>query len=169
VRPAAVADVAALVGLAAGEGRDAGAMRTRFAADVARAERELLVAVVTATGTLAGYGRIARFDPPPDAPANVAPAGWYLGGLLVAGAHRRQGIGSALTRARLEWISARSDEAWYFSNARNVASLALHERLGFVEVTRDFVFPGVGFTGGVGVLCRAALRLTVEPKQAAQE
>jgi ribosomal protein S18 acetylase RimI-like enzyme len=158
VRPGAVADVAALVALAAREGRDADAMRMRFAADLARPERELLVAVVNPTGALAGYGRIARFDPEPDAPANVAPAGWYLGGLLVGGGHRRHGIGSALTRARLEWIFARSDEAWYFSNARNVASLALHERLGFVEVTRDFVFPGVGFAGGVGVLCRAVRR-----------
>jgi aminoglycoside 6'-N-acetyltransferase I len=148
--------VPALVALVAQEGRDGEAMRTGFAADLARAQRELLVAAVPGSETLAGYGRISRFDPPPDSPANVAPAGWYLGGLLVARAHRRRGIGAALTRARLDWIFARSGEAWYFSNARNDASLALHERLGFVEVTRDFVYPGVGFVGGVGVLCRAA-------------
>jgi ribosomal protein S18 acetylase RimI-like enzyme len=161
VRPAAAADVPALVALATGEGQQAAAMRRRFAADLAGAHRELLVAPVPDGGgphgrALVGYGRIARFDPPPGAPAIVAPAGWYLGGLLVAGAHRRRGIGAALTRARLDWIFARSDEAWFFANARNLASLALHERLGFIEVTRDFVYPGVGFEGGVGVLCRAA-------------
>jgi hypothetical protein len=34
--------------------------------------------------------------------------------------------------------------------------VVLHARLGFVEVSRDFAFPGVRFDGGVGVLCRAA-------------
>ena len=55
------------------------------------------------------------------------------------------------------WAAERAEEMWYFTNAGNRASLRLHEALGFAEVTRDFVFPGVTFTGGVGVLCRAKL------------
>src|SRR5581483_7229910 len=87
----------------------------------------------------------------------TAPAGYYLTGVLVAPAHRRLGVGEQLTRARMGWAAERAEEMWYFTNAGNRASLRLHEALGFTEVTRDFVFPGVTFTGGVGVLCRTEL------------
>jgi hypothetical protein len=56
----------------------------------------------------------------------------------------------------MAWAFQRAGEVWFFANARNRASVDLHARLGFVEVTRDFAFPGVSFDGGVGVLCRAA-------------
>jgi hypothetical protein len=55
------------------------------------------------------------------------------------------------------WAAERAEEMWYFTNAGNRASLRLHEALGFAEVSRDFMFPGVTFKGGVGVLCRASL------------
>jgi ribosomal protein S18 acetylase RimI-like enzyme len=96
-------------------------------------------------------------SPPPDPPANIAPAGYYLAGLLVAPAYRRRGIGERLTRARMAWVALRGTETWFFANAANRASLLLHQGLGFREVTRDFTYPGVTFTGGVGVLCRASL------------
>ncbi|MBM9510091.1 GNAT family N-acetyltransferase [Streptomyces sp. KK5PA1] len=89
------------------------------------------------------------------APPDAAPDGFYLSGLVVAPGHRHQGVGTALVRARLAWVARRAPYAWYFANARNVASLRLHAELGFVEVTRDFSYPGVEFSGGVGVLCRA--------------
>ena len=85
-----------------------------------------------------------------------------MGGLLVETSSRRRGIGEALTRARMHWVFERAPEAWYFTNARNLASLALHAKLGFIEVTRDFVYPRVSFDGGVGVLGRA-LRPTDSP------
>jgi GNAT superfamily N-acetyltransferase len=68
---------------------------------------------------------------------------------------RRQGIGSALTRARLEWVFERADSVFYVVNATNRASIDLHAKQGFEEVTRDFDLPGVTFVGGHGVLCRA--------------
>ncbi|MGO1591881.1 MAG: hypothetical protein ACTHW1_06830 [Ancrocorticia sp.] len=37
-------------------------------------------------------------------------------------------------------------------NARNRASITLHEKLGFVEAARGHTFAGITFTGGVGVL-----------------
>jgi len=46
------------------------------------------------------------------------------------------------------WIAERAPEAWYFTNARNEASQAMHRRLGFVEVTRAFTFPDWSFDGG---------------------
>jgi predicted N-acetyltransferase YhbS len=104
-----------------------------------------------------GYGRLEYWTASPDGPATGAPQGWYLMGLLVDPMHRRTGIGHALTEARLDWLRPRTERAWYFANARNVGSLALHARLGFRQVTRDFEFPGVTFEGGVGVLCVADL------------
>lgn len=98
-----------------------------------------------------------RFTPALDAAADCAPAGYYLVGLAVGSECRRQGVGTALTVARLDWVGQLASQAWYFANAGNVASMRLHERLGFREVTRAFSFPGVSFAGGVGILFRADL------------
>ena len=57
--------------------------------------------------SLVGIAKITRFSPPPDSPPNVAPAGWYLSGVIVAEDHRRRGIGRRLTQARLNWIAER--------------------------------------------------------------
>jgi ribosomal protein S18 acetylase RimI-like enzyme len=146
-------DVDALVALAAADGRDAAFMRRAFETDLRGSDRLLLLA--TANGELVGYGRCAHFEPGADAPPDVAPQGYYLGGVLVGSRWRRRGIAEALTRARMAWAFARAPEVWYFANARNAASLALHAKLGFVEVTRSFSYPGVSFDGGVGVLGRA--------------
>jgi aminoglycoside 6'-N-acetyltransferase I len=64
-------------------------------------------------------------------PDNEAPAGHYLGGVMVNPSHRRQGIASALTHARLEGIWSRTDHAYYFANEHNIASIRLHETFGF--------------------------------------
>ena len=71
---------------------------------------------------------------------------------------RPSGAGEALTRARIAWVAERATEVWYYANAGNRASLALHAALGFEEVTREFTVVGVSFEGGVGVLCRAVLQ-----------
>jgi ribosomal protein S18 acetylase RimI-like enzyme len=156
IRPAAIADLPAAACLAvAARGGEHTQWQVRFAADVADPDACLLLAETG--GQIMGYGRARRFQPPPDAPATIAPAGYYLSGLLVAPGYRRQGIGEQLTRARMAWTASRATEIWFFANATNRASLLLHQGLGFREVTRDFVYPGVTFTGGVGVLCRAAL------------
>lgn len=153
VRAANTPDLEAVVALVAAHGRDPARLRRRCETDLAEDESHLVVAI--ADGELVGYGRTGRFTHPPQASPNVAPEGYYMGGLLVASVWRRRGIGEALTRACLAWASERASEAWYFTNARNEASLALHAKVGFLEVTRDFVYPGVSFDGGVGVLGRA--------------
>jgi ribosomal protein S18 acetylase RimI-like enzyme len=113
--------------------------------------------VAEVAGRVVGYARTTYWQRPPDAPPNAAPDGWYLIGLVVDPAHRRRGIGEALTTARLKAVAARASEVWYFANARNQASLDLHKRLGFTEMTRDFWFPDLTFDGGEGVLARARL------------
>jgi ribosomal protein S18 acetylase RimI-like enzyme len=118
---------------------------------------EICLLVAEVGGAVVGFGRAARFDRPAGAPTDTAPAGWYLFGVIVRDAWRRHGIGSRLTDARLDWITDRDTAAWYVTNARNAASIAMHQRLGFVEVTRECSFPGSTFQPGAGVLCRMTL------------
>jgi ribosomal protein S18 acetylase RimI-like enzyme len=154
VRPARPDDLAPHLALALSERAEGVAVaRPRFERDLAEADRRLFVATVR--GAFAGYGRVARFDPPDGAPANVAPAGIYLFGALVARRFRRRGVGRALTQARVAWALERAGAVWYFASARNEVSRRLHDHFGFVEVTRDFWFPRVTFDGGVGILFRS--------------
>ncbi|MFC5678987.1 GNAT family N-acetyltransferase [Aeromicrobium endophyticum] len=114
-----------------------------------RGERLLLVAEVE--GDIAAFGQAHHLDA--DA-VDHAPAGWFLTGVTVLPPHRRQGLGASLTTARLDWIAQRSDTAWYFATADNVASIRLHSGLGFDEVSRASSIHGVTFAGGEGILFR---------------
>jgi ribosomal protein S18 acetylase RimI-like enzyme len=113
----------------AGRGGERAQWQAPFAADIANPDACLLLA--GSDGEVTAYGRVRRFDPPPDAPGNIAPAGYYLTGLLVYPAYRRRGIGEQLTRARIAWTSTRATEIWFFANAANHASLLLHQRAWF--------------------------------------
>ncbi|MFV2145274.1 hypothetical protein [Isoptericola sp. G70] len=73
------------------------------------------------------------------------------GGPVLAAAPGRDGA----HEARIAWIAERADRAFYVVNARNAASVALHERWGFREVARAAAFHGVTFAGGAGVLLAA--------------
>jgi aminoglycoside 6'-N-acetyltransferase I len=81
-------------------------------------------------------------------------SGWYLSGIVVAPSARRRGLGMQLTSARLDRIAQASGSAWYFVNANNQASIALHARFGFVEHARGPRICGVEFSGGTGILYR---------------
>jgi ribosomal protein S18 acetylase RimI-like enzyme len=165
IRPAITADCAEIATISVE--RDRGEIAdgdSRCERDILDQNRLLLVAA-TADG-LAAFGRAGYWEPPAGAPDDVAPAGWYLLGVIVRDDWRRRGIGLELTRRRLDWIRDRADAAFYFANARNRPSIDLHESLGFVEVTREFTFPGATFDGGVGILFHADLKaaaLTSEP------
>jgi ribosomal protein S18 acetylase RimI-like enzyme len=150
IRAAEPADLPACAALSVSHsgGRVADAEQ-RLRDELVRTDRWLLVAVVD--GAVAGYGRTSEHRPAQPGPRD-APAGFYLGGLVVHPARRRHGIGAALTRARMDQVFVVADEVWYFTSAVNSASIAMHARLGFAEVTRDFEFPGVTFTGGQGIL-----------------
>jgi GNAT superfamily N-acetyltransferase len=137
---------------AARDGADTSVWISRFAAYLAADREALLVADI---GEVVGYGRVAWIALPPDAPKNAAPTGYYLMGLVIDARWRRSGLGERLTAARLDWVWERAPECWYFASARNRPSLDLHAKRGFTEVTRDFWFPNVTFTGGEGVICRA--------------
>lgn len=108
--------------------------------------------------SVVGYGRASLVRNAADPSAPPVPEGWYLMGVIVAEAFRRRGIGAELTHHRLAWIARRADEAYYFANSKNLASIDLHRNFGFEPIQQDFRFPGAAFSeGGVGVLYRAAL------------
>jgi ribosomal protein S18 acetylase RimI-like enzyme len=80
-------------------------------------------------------------------------AGYYLSGVLVEPAWRDQAIATALTRARLRWVFARTATVFYVTGADNAASLHLHSALGFQEIGR---FASERPAAGVDVLSQLA-------------
>jgi RimJ/RimL family protein N-acetyltransferase len=154
IRPAEAADLPALAAIAAErEGEPVVTWLTSLERVHERARVGSAVLLVASLGDDAvAYGKAERHAPAAEAPPNSAPAGWYLAGVVVRPAHRRRGIGAALTSARLDWIAGRGMMAYYFANARNQASIDLHAALGFREISRDFHHPHAHFEGGTGIL-----------------
>jgi ribosomal protein S18 acetylase RimI-like enzyme len=154
IREGHEADIEQCVALAlvAAPERSQSDWRDSIARDIETREHHLVVA--ESRGGIIGYGRARLFEPEPQALSDTAPRGYYLTGVFVAPNERHAGVGAALTEARLDWISGRAADAWFFANARNAASIALHERFGFEAVTRHFFFPGLTFDGGEGILFR---------------
>ena len=105
-------------------------------------------------GAVVGYARLSWQSPVSNGGRNL-PDGHYLSGMIVDPRYRRRGIGRALTQARIAWTRARGERAFFVVNATNRASMDLHREVGFRELTRDFDFPGITFTGGDGVLFEA--------------
>jgi ribosomal protein S18 acetylase RimI-like enzyme len=159
IRAALPSDVAELATIeAAREGGDVGehaAKLEKLLASSATGNARVLAA--QHGPSLVGIAKATRFTPPAEPPPNIAPAGWYLSGVIVAEGYRRRGIGRRLTQARLSWIAERDRVAYYFANARNRATVELHRPFGFVEITRNFTFPGASFEGGLGILFKAEL------------
>ncbi|WP_112238956.1 GNAT family N-acetyltransferase [Kribbella monticola] len=129
--------------------------RERLLSDLENPDR--YVAVACAGEEVIGYGGVVRHQLVPGMPADTAPSGYYLIGLIVAPAWRRHGIGELLTADRLRWTAERADEVYTFVNLGNAAILDLHQRFRFEEVTRDFSFPNAPLEPGTCALLRARL------------
>jgi aminoglycoside 6'-N-acetyltransferase I len=113
--------------------------RTRWTSEMIAARNNRVVLVAVTQGEVVGVAK-THLHPDPD---GSSPAGHYLGGVVVAPGVRRRGVGSALTRARLEWIWSRASIAYYFANEHNTASISMHETLGFRPVARFSEVRGV--------------------------
>ncbi|MGO9974941.1 MAG: hypothetical protein ACLP01_19480 [Solirubrobacteraceae bacterium] len=82
IRQATLTDIAAVAWLVMLHSGGVRADReARLRDDLIRPDRSLVVAE---DRTIVGFGRVHRFRAPPDAPANVAPDGYYLVGLVLA-------------------------------------------------------------------------------------
>ena len=136
---------------------DAHLDRTRAEITRSEREREFMLCVAETDRSVIAFGRCGLLGSESAGDGFRAPPGWYLMGLIVDPKIRRRGVGLELTRYRMRWIAKRAQHAYYFVNARNQASIDLHQKLGFRELTRDFQIPNVSFTGGAGVLFRAVL------------
>ncbi|MDH6141815.1 GNAT superfamily N-acetyltransferase [Kitasatospora sp. GP30] len=148
---ATAADVA---GLAELQTSARGGLVAEWAARIGRAVgRERNAVVVARVGQeLAGYATAAHLAEHPD---DHAPAGYYLVGVTVATGWRRRGIGTALTRWRMDWAWQHDPDVWCFVSAANPASIDMHLELGFTELRRGPQFQGITFSGQEGVLLRA--------------
>lgn len=149
IRPAIADDVEAILQVQVRSGLSPSSAETLHAAML---DPNRHVVVAERRGTVVGWAKTHYWEYD-DGPA---PAGHYLGGLTVSPEFRRTGLGLSLSAARLEWIWQRNAEAWYVTNARNVASIALHRRLGFEEAARAPRFHTTTFDGGTGILWRAS-------------
>jgi aminoglycoside 6'-N-acetyltransferase I len=129
--------------------------RQGFLQELANGRADNLVLIAESAGQIIGFARARHFEPPAPASEKAAPAGWYLLGVDVLPANRRQGVAAELTRDRLRWIAERAGEAFYFTVEENHASKALHARFGFREVGRAVEYPGALGASGDRVLFRA--------------
>jgi ribosomal protein S18 acetylase RimI-like enzyme len=129
VREAVAADLPATARIIADEGEGTEEeWVVRFAEVLADTNRLFLVAEVD--GRVVGFGQARLVQRSTSEHPDVAPDGWYLSGVTVASRHRRCGVALALTKARLDRLG---DVAVHYAcEAENTATIALHERLGFV-------------------------------------
>ncbi len=142
MRLATLDDLEALLGYQTPVGGDLDATRARLRHDFevrVPAERTLLVLASVAEGVV-GVGRCSYIERPYEGLDRI-PSGWYLQGVRVSQGWRRQGIGRALTRRRLEWLERRTDTIYYTTLAGNRPSIALHRAFGFDEIARGVDAP----------------------------
>lgn len=144
VRDAAVLDAAGIARIDAHwTGRKAEEIEPLVRSDldaIAQGAVERYTCVGVIQDAVVAYGRCAFLRQ-----YSGLPDGWYLIGLFVAPASRRRGIGQRLIQHRLDWLSRRTDTVYYFTAEDNLASIDVHSRFGFREVSRGLAVspPGV--------------------------
>jgi len=147
-RAAVTADVDALATVMAARG---GSVEEH--ADHARKmiERLDVLLIAEKDGDAVGWCGVQKFAIHPEADPE-----WLIAGLTVIPDVRRQGVAARLLSQVLRDASKRAPGESVYSviNARNLASIDLHLKLGFVEVGRSASYAGIEFTGGEGVLLR---------------
>lgn len=149
LREATAADHADVVRICRASGRDP------WAPDVFSPQPNRVVVVAVIRGSVVGVAKTHHHEERD----GDAPAGHYLGGVVVHPHWRRQGVGSALVKARLRWIWERSDRAYYFTNERNGASIEMHRSCGFTPIASGPVMRGVPADGeGAHLILYEAVR-----------
>ena len=87
IRPAALQDATALSRIdASRQDGDPAAIVEQIekAIKAAGETSQRLILVAERDASVLGFGKVSYFNPPENAPDNVAPSGWYLSGVIVA-------------------------------------------------------------------------------------
>ncbi|WP_448631750.1 N-acetyltransferase family protein [Cellulomonas soli] len=145
VRAARLEDVPAIVQVAASRGAVADGFEHRLTSAVGDPGRCVLVAHVGPT--VVGWASVSWWSGHDD-----VPDGYAVSGLTVAPDWRRRYVGDRLLGAVLDWSWERTTVVRSVVNARNTPSVSLHERHGFMQVTRAAQLAGITFEGGTGIL-----------------
>lgn len=143
VRDAIESDLEATVQLiAAHRGGDVEEWRRLFANALHDDKRHFVVALVD--GRVIGFGhtKLVERDADGDGGDNLPPPGWYLAGVTVHPDCRRRGVGTAVTRIRLDRLRDVTDVVYYAADPDNVATLELHAHFGFAPTGRWVDVPG---------------------------
>ncbi|PCJ15560.1 MAG: hypothetical protein COB02_17895 [Candidatus Cloacimonadota bacterium] len=99
--------------------------------------KSLMIFCASINDKLIAYARILYHNQ-----QKYEPSGWYLMGVIVEQNYQRQGIALALTKKRIQWVKK---PVYCFINSNNLASIKLHQKLGFQLIDNDFNFPDVTF------------------------
>ncbi|GAB3558545.1 GNAT family N-acetyltransferase [Spelaeicoccus albus] len=153
IRGASLSDLPGLLEVQRRSGRSTS---SRFCDAVSQAipDPRLRFVVAESDDGLVGWAKTKYFENP----EMDAPSGHYLMGVTVDPNVRRRGVALALVTTRLDWIRQRDNRAYYFTNASNEASIALHRNSDFYELARGPQFRSIPIEGGLGILFRADLR-----------
>jgi len=145
VRQAEPHDVAGIVAVAQTRGPQVEGYADRVAGWVDDPARRVLVA--DRDGAVVGWAMAASWIGHTD-----APEGYYVSALTVVPSFRRRGVAGRMLADLVDWTWRSAAQIWSVVNARNVASIVVHERHGFREVERGPTYAGITFEGGEGVL-----------------
>jgi ribosomal protein S18 acetylase RimI-like enzyme len=142
VRDATEADLDATVELiAAHRGGDVDDWRRLFANALHDDKRHFVVALVD--GRVIGFGHTKLVEREVSShDEQTPPPGWYLSGVTVDPDYRRRGVGTALTRVRLDRLRGKTKIVYYAAEPDNLATLELHALLGFSPTGRLVNVPG---------------------------
>lgn len=113
--------------------------RSRWSPNLLEVKQGRQVLVAEVEGKVVGVAK-THFH---EESAGDVPGGHFLGGIVVAPEYRRRGVATALTKNRLDWIWSVAGTAYYFANEHNIASIRMHESLGFRELGRFANIHGV--------------------------
>lgn len=106
--------------------------RSRFEQDLANPRRLFLVATID--DSVVAYGHTTFHTRTSENKVNAGPGGYFLSGLLVSPGHRRQGLGTLLTSARIDELRQVTNVIYYRCEPDNQATIDMHSQLGFREI-----------------------------------
>ena len=129
IREATIADIPVCAAMiATQESGEVKYWQERFETDLTNPRRTFLVA--SFNDEVVGYGHTVLHDRVIVDEAS-GPSGYFLSGLLVAPDHRRGGIGSQLTGARIDLLRPQTNLIYYYADPENEETISMHARLGF--------------------------------------